>query len=127
MDTNCDILQLASDKGGRRWPDDLKAQIVAETLLPGARVCDVARAYGIRANRISEWRTLAKKGVLVLPSASADRLPQFAPLVIESLSEGMADPVDCAKIEIVKRDVVIRLTVDTSASRIAEIAGALVS
>ena len=83
MDTHCDILQLASYKGGRRWPDDLKAQIVAETLLPGARVRDLTRAYGIRANRISEWRTLAKKGVLVLPSVSADRLPQFAPLVIE--------------------------------------------
>lgn len=127
MDTHCDILHTGSAKRGRRWPDDLKAQIVAETLVPGARVCDVAQAYGIRANRISEWRTLAKKGALVLPAAPIDARSQFTQLVIDRLPKDNADPVDSGRIEIVKGDVVIRLTGDTSAFRIAQIAGALSS
>ncbi|MDB5661563.1 MAG: transposase, partial [Cypionkella sp.] len=32
---------LDGPTGRRRWPDEVKARIVAESLVPGARVCDV--------------------------------------------------------------------------------------
>jgi len=40
---------LDGPTGRRRWPDDVKARIVAESYLPGARVCDVAAKYGLIA------------------------------------------------------------------------------
>ncbi|MAM25437.1 MAG: IS66 family insertion sequence hypothetical protein [Rhodobacteraceae bacterium] len=117
-----------SAAGRRRWPDDLKAQIVAETLEPGVAVRDVADRYGLRANRISEWRRLAKDGKLVLPAVSEP--PGFAPLMLcdeeppSSSSESTPAPT-ASSIEIMVGKVSIRLDAGTSAARIAEIVRAV--
>ncbi len=41
-------------RGYRRWPDDVKARIVAESFQPGVRVVDVARQHGLAAHQLSE-------------------------------------------------------------------------
>ena len=51
---------LDGPTGRRRWPDDLKARIVAESFQPGARVCDVAAKYGLIARHLSGWRGQAR-------------------------------------------------------------------
>ena len=67
--------------GQRRWPDEVKAQAVAETLRPGATVNEVAARFGIQPNQLSAWRRMAKDGDLVLPVLGADEPePVFAPL-----------------------------------------------
>ena len=49
--------------GKRDWPLELKAQIVAETLIEGASVGAVARRYDMRANHLSiAHQGLAKQG-----------------------------------------------------------------
>ena len=72
---------LDGPTGRRRWSDDLKARIVAERLLPAARVCDVAAKYRLIARHLSQWRGLARQGKLVLPYA--DGGPVFVPLTVE--------------------------------------------
>jgi transposase len=66
--------------GRRRWPDDLKARIVAETLQPGAKVAEVAARYGLLPNHVSVWRSLARKGELAL---SDQDLPAFVPISVQ--------------------------------------------
>ena len=75
-------IEVYAGAGRKRWPDDLKAQIAAESLEPGAIVTDVARRHGCRPQQVHDWRRRARLGQLVLP-VSADTL-SFVPLVSES-------------------------------------------
>ena len=59
------IVVLDGPTGRRRWPDELKARIVAESFQPGARVCDVAAKYGLIARHLSGWRAQARTEVIL--------------------------------------------------------------
>lgn len=67
--------------GQRRWPDEVKALIAAETLKPGVTVNAVAAPYGLLANQLSEWRRPARHGRLVLPAVEDDSFC-FAPVMV---------------------------------------------
>jgi len=115
--------------GHRRWPDEVKAQAVAETLWPGATVNAVAARFGVQPNQLSAWRRMAKDGVLVLPATDCEEHePVFAPLVVcdAELSTPDADERQAGgEVRIAVGDVVLHLDARTPAGRIAEIVRAL--
>lgn len=109
-------------KGHRRWPDELKAQIVAETLVEGATVGAVARRYDMRANYLSELRRMARQGKLVLP-AMPDEV-ELAPLVVHE-EVPPAPFASSGTLDVIRGDVTVRLDIATPVGRIAEITCAL--
>jgi transposase len=45
----------------RKFTEGERAQIVAESLAPGAVVTEVARRHGVRPNLLSYWRALSRE------------------------------------------------------------------
>ena len=118
--SNIEVLPVHG--GRRRWPDEVKARIVVETLESGATVCGVARRYGVHANQLTGWRRLARDGRLVLPAADSD--VEFVPLAVRAEGDG-APGVVVGRLEVVLDRVTVRLDAGTPAVRLAEIVSAL--
>lgn len=121
--------------GQRRWPDEVKARIVAESLKPGATVNGVAARYGLRANHLSEWRSRARDGRLVLPAVEDDDFcfasivvaddGGDAPVPVASAHLAKSDVAPAGPIEICIGQVTIRLDGATGAARVGEIVRAI--
>ena len=113
--------------GQRRWPDEVKGRIVAESLEPGATVNEVAARYDIQANQLTAWRRKAKDGALVLPAPDPEADGAiFAPLVVRDVADAAsAADTTGGDLRIAVGDVTVHLDGDTPAARIAEIVRAL--
>ncbi|MCB6179934.1 transposase [Rhodobacter sp. Har01] len=124
MSAPLEILTIGGSdrRSRRRWTDEAKARIVAETLRPGATVDEVARRHELRSNHLSSWRTLARKGKLVLP-APQDAV-ESAAMVVAPSDSGLPPPETTGP-QIVVGAVTVRLEPGASAERIASIVRAL--
>ena len=111
---------LAAPAAKRRWSDDAKGRMVAETLVPGVTVNEVARRHGVKANHLSSWRTLARQGQLVVPEVAG---AEFAPPV--AMTQTSELPIVTGTIDLVIGPVTVRLDAATPAARVADLVIAL--
>lgn len=110
---------LAAPAAKRHWSDEAKGRIVAETLVAGVSVNEVARRHSLKANHLSAWRTLARQGKLVVPEIAGAEFG--APSALPELSETPVTP----PIDLIIGPAMLRLDPATSAARIAELVLAL--
>src|SRR6478736_3170444 len=68
----------------RRWSAEDKARIIAETLVPGARVSEVARRWQVCSQQVFGWRRAARRD-LRTPSATTTTPAGFVPIVTETV------------------------------------------
>ena len=110
--------------GKRNWPSELKARIVAETLIEGETVKAIAKRYELIPRTVSDWRRMARQGKLVLPNLEG---MDFVPVEIEAavpVAQPLPD-ISSSTIDVIKGDVSVRLDAATPAARIAEVARAM--
>jgi transposase len=69
----------------KRWPEALKREIVAATLVPGASVSVVARQYDVNANQVFSWRRRYREASE--PSFASLPTPGLLPVTITPAPE----------------------------------------
>lgn len=69
----------------RRWSSEEKARIVAETLVPGARVSEVARRWQVCPQQVFAWRHAVRRDVAAMPGDPASQpAAAFVPIITEA-------------------------------------------
>jgi transposase len=97
----------------RRWTDEEKAWIVAESLDPATTVSAVARRYGLHASQLFVWRQR-------LAAPAAREAPAFVPVVIAE--NGTAAPGEMAgRMEIALGPAVVRVGADVDAAALRRV------
>ena len=95
----------------RRWTDEEKAWIVAESLDPTTTVSAVARRYGLHASQLFTWRQR-------LATPAAHDAPAFVPVVTE---DGTALAEASGRIEIALGPAVVRGGADVDAAALRRV------
>nr|WP_301538887.1 transposase [Pseudogemmobacter hezensis] len=111
---------LAAPAAKRRWSDEATGRMAAEILVPGIKVNEVARRHGLKANHLSSWRTLARKGKLVVPEVTGAEFsaPVASPMAVTTATM-------TASIDLIIWPATVRLDAATPAAWVAELAMAL--
>ena len=107
----------------RQWPDDVKAQIVAETLVPGETVPSFSRLFDLFPPHLSNCLRLARDGNLFLPALPPSPSFSFPPLALPPFSPSPHS--GSGVVDIIKGEITVRLSGSIPASRIGEIVSAL--
>jgi transposase len=63
-------IEIFRGQARRRWSDEEKRQLVAETFMPGATVHAVAQRHGVNTSQLFTWRK-RYRGDLGLPAPAA--------------------------------------------------------
>ena len=107
----------SGERHGRPWPDDVKAQIVAESERPDASISAVARRHGISVRTLRTWRRQAAS------SAGGDRrgaesAPPYIPVEVDGAASEQTVAIEAL-------GVVVRLPVESAVDRIVAVASGL--
>jgi transposase len=97
----------------RRWTDEEKAWIVAESLDPATTSSAVARRYGLHASQLFVWRQQ-------LAAPAVRQAPGFVPVLVAE--EDAATPAGMAgRIEIALGPAVVRVGTDVDAATLRRV------
>ena len=79
---------INGELGRRKWSVEEKGRIVAESMVPGAIVSEVARRHQLNPQQLFAWRHDAKQGRLALPAEAMSFVPVVAMADDEGSSSG---------------------------------------
>jgi transposase len=99
--------------------EEERARIAAESMMPGAKVADVARRHDVTRWQVCDWRRKRGSGKLAVPASAMSEAP-FAALVVETAPPPVTAPArrTAGRIELVVDGVIIRIGADVDEARL---------
>ena len=91
----------------RRWSDEDKARIVAESLAPATTASAVARRHGLHASQLFAWRQQLQRRASAVGTIGG---PAFVPVLVAEDGTAPAEPQ--GRIEIALGPAVVRVGAD---------------
>jgi transposase len=100
------MVEIYRGQARRRWSEDDKRRLVAETFGPGATVHGVARRHGVSPSQLFAWRKLywvgagIERAVSAPPGVPGFAAVEVAPAPPPSVVDGVAAPSGLIEIEL---------------------------
>ncbi len=82
---------ITGERRRRDWPRKRKLEIIAESLVEGEVVSEVARRHGISPQQLFGWRARFRAAVAAMEQN--DVKPAFAPVVVETPTASTQPPL----------------------------------
>src|SRR3954470_25027154 len=76
------MVEIFRGQARRRWSEEDKRRLVAETIGPGATVHGVARRHGVSPSQLFAWRKLCRAGAGIERAVPAPGVTGFAAVAI---------------------------------------------
>jgi len=113
-------IDVIEGRGRRLRSEEERARIAAESMMPGAKVADIARRHGVTRWQVYDWRRKLGTGKLAVPASAMSEAP-FAALVVETAPPPATAPVrkSGGRIELVVEGIIIRIGADVDEARLS--------
>jgi transposase len=104
------MVEIFRGQARRRWTEEDKRRLVAETIGPGATVHGVAHRHGVSPSQLFAWRKLYQVGaglersVPTLPSVPGFAAVEIAPTTPPSVGDVVPAPSGLIEIELAGGD-----------------------
>jgi transposase len=95
-------VEIFHERARRRWTEEDKRRLVAETLAPGATVHGVARRHGVNTSQLFTWRKQLRVGIE--PAVAGFAAVAITPATPPCVADAVPAPSGLIEIELVGGD-----------------------
>jgi transposase len=102
----------------RKWRAEEKLAIVAESLVEGVVISEVARRHGLSPQQLFGWRFQVRAGMTATAQDAQDAMPPFVPAIADDTAGRQIAPIPAVAGPVTGDDAGIEITLGSTLVRV---------